>query len=118
MPPAKACNGFGEAGFENTWRLDVAVRAVRYVDNDPTKGAVITIDNLEKMAMPVTLEIKTKSGKTDRVNFTAEIWERNVSWSFRYPSTEEIVSVTYNPDSKLPDYNPANNVWPHPADQK
>ncbi|MDB5010089.1 MAG: family metallopeptidase, partial [Mucilaginibacter sp.] len=102
---------FWRGWFENTWRLDVAVRDVRYVDNDPAKGAIITIDNLEKMAMPVVIEIKTVSGKTDRVNFAAEIWERNTSWSFKYPSTEAIQSVTYNPDSSLPDYNPANNVW-------
>lgn len=102
---------FWRGWFENTWRLDVAVRSVRYVDNDAAKGAIITIDNLEKMAMPVVLEIKTVSGKTERVNFTGEIWERNVSWSFKYPSTEAIESVTYNPDGKLPDYNPANNVW-------
>ncbi|MDB5031266.1 M1 family metallopeptidase [Mucilaginibacter sp.] len=102
---------FWRGWFENTYRLDVAVRGVKYIDDDPAKGAIITIDNLEKMAMPVVLEIKTVSGKTERVNFTAEIWERNVSWSFRYPSTEAIESVTYNPDSTLPDYNPANNVW-------
>jgi hypothetical protein len=102
---------FWRGWFENTWRLDVAVRAVRYVDNDPSKGSIITIDNLDKMAMPVVLDIKTVSGKTERVNFGAEIWERNVSWSFKYPSTEAIESVTYNPDSTLPDYNPANNVW-------
>lgn len=108
---------FWRGWFEHTWRLDVAVRNVRYVDNNAAKGAIITLDNLEKMAMPVDLDIKLKSGKVDRVHFTAEIWERNVSWSFKYPSTEEIVSVTYNPDGKLPDFNPANNVWPKPAAQ-
>ncbi|MCC8425768.1 M1 family metallopeptidase [Mucilaginibacter sp. UR6-11] len=102
---------FWRGWFENNWRLDVSVRDVKYIDNDPTKGAIITIDNLEKMAMPVVLEIKTVSGKTERVNFTGEIWERNVSWSFRYMSNEPIESVTYNPDSTLPDYNPSNNVW-------
>lgn len=102
---------FWRGWFENTWRLDVAVRGVKYINNDPKQGSIITIDNLEKMAMPVILDIKTVSGKTQRVNFTGEIWERNVSWSFRYPSTEEIESVTYNPDSTLPDYNPDNNVW-------
>jgi len=61
--------------------------------------------------MPVILEIKTKSGKTTRVNYAAEIWERNSSWSFKFPSTEEIESVTYDPDNVLPDYNPDNNVW-------
>jgi hypothetical protein len=102
---------FWRGWFQYNWSLDVGVRNVRYVDNDPKKGAIITIDNLEKMAMPVILEIKTVSGKTDRVNFTAEIWERNVSWSFKFPSTEAIQSVTYDPDHNLPDSNPDNNVW-------
>lgn len=102
---------FWRGWFVNNWRLDVAVREVSYVDNDPSKGAVIVLDNLEKMAMPVILEVKTKSGKTDRIKLPAEIWERNVSWRFKYPSTEEIESVTYDPDNVLPDFNPSNNVW-------
>jgi len=102
---------FWRAWFLNNWRLDVAVRDVKYLDNDPAKGAYITIDNLEKMPMPVILEIKTVSGKTDRVKLPVEIWERNTSWTFKYPSTEEIQSVTYDPDKVLPDYNPDNNVW-------
>ena len=97
--------------FLNNWRLDVSVRGVKYVENDAAKGALITIDNLEKMAMPVILEIKTKSGKTDRVKLPVEVWERNVSWTFKYPSTEPIQSVTYDPDKVLPDFNPDNNVW-------
>ena len=103
---------FWRGWFANTWRLDVGVRSVKYVDSlDYSKGALITLDNLEKMAMPVILEIKMKSGKTDRVKLPVEIWERNTSWVFKYPSTEEIESVTYDPDKVLPDYNPANNVW-------
>ncbi|MDP9081146.1 MAG: M1 family metallopeptidase [Bacteroidota bacterium] len=102
---------FWRGWFINNWRLDVAVRSVDYVDNDPSKGAFITIDNLEKMAMPVILEIKTVSGKTDRVKLPVEIWERNNSWKFKYPSTEAIQSVTYDPDKVLPDFNEANNVW-------
>ncbi len=103
---------FWRGWFVNTWRLDVAVRSVKYVDStDFSKGSLITLDNLEKMAMPVILEIKTKSGKTSRVKLPAEIWERNVYWTFKYPSTEEIESVTYDPDKVLPDFNPANNVW-------
>ena len=102
---------FWRGWFVNNWRLDVAVSDVKYVDNDPSKGALITIDNLDKMAMPVILEIKTKSGKTERVNLPVEIWERYKTWTFKYPSTEAIESVTYDPDNVLPDYNPSNNVW-------
>ena len=103
---------FWRGWFVNNWRLDVGVRGVKYTDStDFSKGSLITIDNLEKMAMPVILEIKTQSGKTDRVKLPVEIWMRNVSWTFKYPSTEEIESVTYDPDKVLPDSNPANNVW-------
>jgi hypothetical protein len=102
---------FWRGWFLNDWRLDVAVTDVKYVDNDPSKGAMITIANLEKMAMPVILEVKTVSGKTDRVKLPVEIWERNNTWTFKYPSTEAIQSVTYDPDNVLPDYNPDNNVW-------
>jgi hypothetical protein len=102
---------FWRGWFEHTWKLDVSVRGVRYVDNDAKKGAIITLDNLEQMAMPVVLDVKTKSGKTTRVNFAAEIWERNTSWSFIFPGGEEIESVTYNPDSTLPDTNKSNDVW-------
>ncbi|MES2274584.1 MAG: M1 family metallopeptidase [Bacteroidota bacterium] len=106
---------FWRGWFMNNWQLDQAVRGVRYVGGDASKGAIITLDNLEKMAMPLTIEIKTVSGKTARVNYTAEIWERNVAFSFIYPSTEAIQSVTVDPDHKLPDSNYANNVWPKAA---
>ena len=103
---------FWRGWFVNNWRLDVSVRNVTYTDTtNYAKGAVITLDNLEKMAMPVILEIKTVSGKKDRIKLPVEIWERNTAWSFRYPCTEEIESVTYDPDKVLPDFNPANNVW-------
>jgi len=102
---------FWRGWFINNWRLDVAVSNVKYVDNDPTKGALITIDNLDKMAMPVPLEIKTVSGKVTRITLPVEVWERFTSWTFKYPSTEEIESVTYDPDHVMPDYNESNNVW-------
>ncbi|MDB4998958.1 MAG: peptidase, partial [Mucilaginibacter sp.] len=102
---------FWRGWFVNNWRLDVAVNDVKYVNNDPSKGALITLTNMDKMAMPVILEIKTISGKVERLKLPVEIWERNNSFVVKYPSTEEIESVTYDPDKLLPDYNPDNNVW-------
>jgi len=106
---------FWRGWFLNNWQLDVAVSDVKYVKvNDTTKFSLITIDNLQKMAMPVTLEIKTVTGKTDRVKLPVEIWERNNTWTFKYPSADEIQSVTYDPDKVFPDINPDNNVWNKP----
>ncbi|RWY57434.1 M1 family metallopeptidase [Mucilaginibacter gilvus] len=102
---------FWRGWFVNNWRLDVAVNDVKYINNDPSKGAYITLTNMEKMAMPTPLEIKFKSGKVERIKLPVEIWERNSSFVVKYNSTEEIESVTYDPDKTMPDYNPDNNVW-------
>lgn len=102
---------FWRGWFLNNWKLDQAVVGVKYVKNDPAQGALITIENLEKMPMPVILEIKTKSGQVSRLKLPVEIWQRNKQWTFVYPSVEEIVSVVSDPDKVLPDSNSANNSW-------
>ncbi|TRX38340.1 M1 family metallopeptidase [Flavobacterium restrictum] len=102
---------FWRGWFINNWRLDQGINSVKYVKNDPKLGAIITIENFEKMAMPIVLDVKTKSGKITRVKLPVEIWQRNVDWSFKHNSTEEIASVTLDPDHVFPDVNEANNKW-------
>jgi hypothetical protein len=102
---------FWRGWFVNNWRLDQGVNSVKYVKNDPAKGAVITIENFEKMAMPVVLDVKTKSGKVTRVKLPVEIWQRNTDWSFNVNTTEEIQSVIMDPDHVFPDVNESNNTW-------
>jgi hypothetical protein len=104
-------NWFWRGWFMNNWRLDQSIRKIKYSKNDASKGVLITIDNLEKMAMPITLEIKTKSGKTSRMQLPVEIWMRNTDWTFKANVNEEIDSITLDPDHVLPDSNAANNVW-------
>ena len=105
-------NWFWRSWFLNNWKLDQAVTEVKYVKDDPKLGALITLENLEKMAMPTILEIRTKSGQVSRLKLPVEVWERNIRWTFLYPGNEEIVSVLSDPDKVLPDSNPANNLWP------
>ena len=102
---------FWRGWFLHNWQLDQAVREVKYVNDDPAKGALITIDNLEKMPIPVELELKTVSGKTSRIKLPVEVWERNTSWTFKAPVEEALESVVLDPDKALPDMNAANNSW-------
>ena len=46
-----------------------------------------------------------------RVNLPVEIWQRNNVWTFKHDSTEEIESITIDPDHLFPDNNESNNVW-------
>lgn len=95
----------------NNWKADIAVRDVKYLNDDPTKGAYITLDNLEKMPLPIILSIKTKSGKTETIKLPVEIWTRNKAWTFIYPSTEALESVSFDPEHVLLDGNSANDNW-------
>lgn len=102
---------FWRSWFVNNWQLDQGISKVKYVKNDASKGVLITIENLDRMPMPVVAEIKTKSGATSRITLPVEIWKRNTTWTFKAPTTEEIDTITLDPDNNLPDINDENNVW-------
>lgn len=104
-------NWFWRGWFVNNWRFDQAITKVKYVKNNPKLGVVISIENLEKMTLPVVLDIKYKSGTVTRVKLPVEIWQKNVEWSFKNASTEEIETITLDPDHVFPDVNSLNNVW-------
>ena len=102
---------FWRGWFFETWKLDQAVKDVKYVNSEPEKGSTITIENLDKLAMPAVVEIQESNGKKTRMNLPVEIWQRGGTWSFRANTTSTITSVTIDPDEKLPDYNEKNNTW-------
>ena len=102
---------FWRGWFINSWKLDQAITEVKYVKNDPSQGAIITIENLEKMPMPVVIELKTKSGKVTRKTLPVEIWKRNTTWTFKVDTTEELTKVVIDPDFALPDVDSSNNKW-------
>ncbi|NEU68841.1 M1 family metallopeptidase [Spirosoma agri] len=102
---------FWRGFFYETWKLDQAVKEVKYVDGSAEKGSLISIENLEKFAMPVTIEVTENNGKKGRVNLPIEVWQRGSSWTFKYNSTSPIKTVVLDPDEKLPDINEKNNTW-------
>lgn len=95
----------------NTWKIDQSVKSVKYVKSVPANGADITIENMEKMPMPVTVLVKEENGKEHRLNLPVEVWQRGATWTFGVPTTSEIKEVVLDPDKKLPDWNRDNNRW-------
>ncbi len=104
-------NWFWKEWFYKDWLLDQAIENVKYVDGDPSKGSIITIENKDKMVMPVKINIKESNGKSGTVNLPVEIWQRSGTWSFKYNSTSMIDSVVIDPDKQLPDVDRDNNTW-------
>jgi len=97
--------------FFNNWALDQAVTGVKYVDNDPAKGAMVTVTNLEKMAMPVTMEIELADGTKQRIQLPVETWLQGAVQNVPVTTRQKIKSITLDPDKQLPDGNRGNNVW-------
>ena len=95
----------------NNWKIDQAVTGVEYAGGDAAKGATITIENREKLPMPVTVEVKEENGTANRIKLPVEIWQKGGTWKFHYPSTGKITEVTIDPDQRYPDSDPSNNTF-------
>ena len=106
-------NWFWKEWFYETWKLDQAVKDVKYVNDKPAEGALITISNLQKMALPVTLKITEENGNTQLLNLPVNVWQRDSDWTFKCNTTSKIASVVLDPEEVLPDIDRKNNKWPY-----
>ncbi|WP_256003816.1 M1 family metallopeptidase [Pedobacter deserti] len=102
---------FWRGWFMSNWKMDQAVVDVKPAKGGEAGGYDITVANLEQLPMPVILQVKMKSGKTDIVRLPVDVWMRNKIWTVKYPAAEEVVSVVLDPEKVLPDMNTANNSW-------
>jgi hypothetical protein len=105
---------FWKGMFVDNYKLDQAITDVKYVNDDPAKGALVTVVNLDKMAMPLYVQYVTESGKTEMVKAPIEVWQNGNTWIQKLPTTEKLKSVTIDPDHVFPDINNANNSWNSP----
>ncbi|MFT3826041.1 MAG: M1 family metallopeptidase [Chitinophagaceae bacterium] len=105
----ESLNWFWRGWFLNIWKIDQGVTDVAFTEG---KGSIITIVNLEKLPMPVTVEVTDANGKTARVQLPVEIWQHGSTWKFAYPSEVKLTKVVVDPDNQIPDVNRNNNTWP------
>jgi len=101
---------FWRAWVLNTWKLDQAVKEIKYVKNSPENGSTITIENRAKMPMPVIVLVKEENGKEHKLNLPVEVWQRGAVWAFSVPTTSKIKEVILDPDKLLPDIRRENNT--------
>ena len=104
-------NWFWKEWFYTTWNIDQAITEVRYVKNDPTLRALITVENLREMALPVVAKITEENGKVQTVKLPVEIWQHGPKWIFRYNSNPKIKQVLLDPYDRLPDTDRSNNIY-------
>ncbi|HUZ59019.1 MAG TPA: M1 family metallopeptidase [Hanamia sp.] len=105
---------FWKGMFIYNYKLDQAITNVQYVDDDSTKGALVTIVNLDKMVMPIYLQDVTESGKTEMVKIPVEVWQNGNTWIQKLDTNEKLKSVTIDPNHIFPDVDTDNNMWVSP----
>lgn len=102
---------FWKAWFLENYKFDQAIASVTYDSNDATKGAVVSIVNMEQMALPVNISYETKSGVKGSLKLPVEVWNNTNNWKVKLPTTEELKSVTLDEAKVFPDMNFKNNSW-------
>lgn len=102
---------FWRGWFEHNWLLDQAVKKVTYQDNNPDKGALITIENKQKLVMPVLVTIQEANGKEHQLKLPVNVWSQGADWTFLAPTTSSVTSVIIDAKHQLPDIDRQNNVW-------
>lgn len=102
---------FWKGMFLESYKLDQGIKEVKYINDNAANGALVTVSNLDQMAMPIILQYETESGKQDSVTVPVEIWQNNTDFIVKLNSTEKLKSVTIDPERVFPDMNYTNNVW-------
>ena len=97
---------FWRGWFVENYKLDQSIKEVTY---DAAKGVIVTLENLDMLAMPVMIGYETVSGIKGTMNLPVEIWNNTATFRIKLPVTEAVKNVTIDPDKVFPDMNYGNN---------
>ncbi|MBX2934456.1 MAG: M1 family metallopeptidase [Ferruginibacter sp.] len=102
---------FWKEWFIENYTFDQAITSVTYDRGNPENGSIVTIANLDRMALPVNISYETKSGLKGSLKLPVEVWNNTNTWKVKLPTTEELKLVELDAAKVFPDINFANNVW-------
>jgi len=102
---------FWRGWFAHNWKLDLAVAGVKYIDNDPVKGALVTVVNLDRFAMPAMLRVTFDDGSTTQVRVPVATWMQHTQFDVPVAGGKRVRNATIDPDGVLPDVDRANNTF-------
>jgi hypothetical protein len=100
---------FWRGWYMNNWSLDLSVKALKYIDGNPAKGAQATIENCGQLVMPSTVLIRYADGTTAGTAIPVETWLQQATYVLDIKGRKAITSVTVDPDHVLPDADRTNN---------
>lgn len=94
---------FWKEWFIENYRLD---QSIVKVDKN-----IVTIANLDQMAMPVNISYETKNGTKGMLKLPVEVWNNTNTWKVKIPVSDELKKVEIDAEKTFPDMDFTNNVW-------
>ena len=102
---------FWRGWFYENFKIDQAIDKVEYPKDDATKGAIVSLVNLEQLAMPVVITWETTSGAKGMRKLPVEIWNNTSNFKVMIDSKETLKWVKLDEEKMLPDVDRKNNEW-------
>ncbi len=102
---------FWKEWFYNNWPLDIAIESVTNSNSSTKNNINITIVNLQKMAMPFTLQIIYNDDTKDSIQVPVEVWLQSSKHVIHFGAEKPVKSVIIDPQNLLPDSDRKNNRW-------
>ena len=95
--------------YLNNWTLDLAVTKIAYVDNDPAKGALVTVESRDPLVMPAALKVDFADGSSKTIALPVETWIRQKATVVFVAGNGAVTAATIDPDHRIPDRDRSNN---------
>ncbi|SFD50111.1 hypothetical protein SAMN05518672_102199 [Chitinophaga sp. CF118] len=99
---------FWKSVFMENFKLD---QRIAKVENAAKNKTLITIENIERAAMPLVVDITYVNGSHEQRSFPVEIWENSASYTFAANKNEVVSKVVIDPGQVYPDVNRGNNEY-------
>ncbi|MFS2190008.1 M1 family metallopeptidase [Mucilaginibacter sp. Mucisp84] len=99
---------FWKSMFLENYRLD---QRIVKVESRAGSQPIITVENMDKAAMPLVVEINYADGSKEHREFPVEIWEYSSSYSFTGDKKVAVAKVVIDPEKIYPDADRGNNSY-------
>jgi len=103
---------FWREWITSTARLDQAIASVQ---QSPGAPAVIRLQNLGQMVMPVELRLEYADGSHETVRLPIDMWNLGPDFQFTPANSARLVSARLDPRGVYPDTDRSNDRWPSAA---
>lgn len=99
---------FWKSMFMENFKLD---QKIAKVENAGKNKILVTVENIERAAMPLVVDITYINGAHERRSFPVEIWQYTTAYTFATNRNEPVSKVVIDPDQVYPDVDRGNNVY-------